>query len=123
MTAKIEMPWRRAVIGVMALVAAVTWWLTRGTGAGEFASSGVATAAGAGRLALMSAALFVAYPTFRRPMRLVPPAALAGAMIAVGVACFRPRLLLPLLPVLVALAIWTWLTRKVRGPTGRGRRR
>ena len=111
--------WRRTVVGFLTVICAAGWLYASGRlggGSDHWSdnASATATAAAMGRLGLMLAALFVAWPTIQRPMRALPPAVLAGVLVTIGIGCFRPRLLLVLVPVMVVVGGWTTFARRLR---------
>jgi hypothetical protein len=66
-----------------------------------------ATSAGMLRFALVLGALWVAWPTIRRPAMWMPPGLAAVTLIAIGACVIQPRLaiaLFPLVGVLITLA-------------------
>ncbi len=84
-----------AAIGLLAGSMAA-WWYS-GSGSGSFA------AAAMGRIGLVLAALWLAWPSLRRPARWLPPGmAVAGVLMLVVLAA-RPQLRHVLIPAFIAL--------------------
>ena len=97
--------YRRWLVLAIALVGFVIWFvctfLTGASGSAKFA------AAAAGRIALVMAALCVAWPSLQRPARWLPPGFALALVVALGILAARPRLIvvaIPSLGVLLALA-------------------
>tara|TARA_R110002049_G_scaffold2750_2_gene21762 strand:- start:642038 stop:642424 length:387 start_codon:yes stop_codon:yes gene_type:complete len=79
---------------------AAAWW---------FGEKGAATfaAAAMGRIGLVMGALWLAWPSLRRPARWLPPGVAVLGVVALGVLAASPRLVVvvvPALSVLIALA-------------------
>ena len=67
-----------------------------------------------GRLGLMMAALWLAWPSLCRPAAWLPPGAVVLIIGGLGLLAVRPRLMLTLAPVVGVLISLGWLTRLFR---------
>jgi hypothetical protein len=67
------------------------------------------------RLTLVMGALWLAWPTVRKPAMWFPPGILAVALIGLGVCVLQPRLALALVPAIGGLIAFTAVLRFFRG--------
>ncbi|TWU21581.1 hypothetical protein Pla52o_37680 [Novipirellula galeiformis] len=91
--------------------AAVWWW-------GDESSARFAAAA-MGRVGLVLAALWLAWPSLRRPARWFPPAVAVIGVISLMVLAAQPRLIFAVVPAAGTLITITMLVRSFRGPPKR----
>ncbi|MFG0262586.1 MAG: hypothetical protein ACF788_09375 [Novipirellula sp. JB048] len=89
---------------------AATWWW------GEESSARFAAAA-MGRVGLVLLALWLAWPSLRRPARWFPPAAAVIGVISLMVLAAQPRLVFAVLPAAGMLITLSTLVRADRGPS------
>jgi hypothetical protein len=90
---------------LFAAAAAAIWWGVNHWGTTN--SLWMVSSVGMTRLALVLAAMWLAWPTIRRPAMWLPPGLAAIALIAIGVCVVHPglaRVIIPLLGTLMALA-------------------
>lgn len=73
------------------------------------------TSVGMTRLALVLAALWIAWPTVRRPAMWLPPGVAAVAVIALGACVVQPRLAIAIFPALGTLIALAGFLRFFRG--------
>lgn len=99
---------------LFALMAAVikTFW-----GDANQASGSIAKVApiGLARLAMVMAALWIAWPAVRKPALWLPPGALVLGLVALGVCVVQPRLAIALVPAASALIAFAAILRFFRG--------
>jgi hypothetical protein len=84
-----------------AIAAGAVWW-----GVGHWKPSNSlwsVSAVGMARLTLVLGALWLAWPTVRRPAMWLPPGLAAVAVIALGACVVQPRLAIAIFPALGAL--------------------
>jgi len=99
---------------LFALLAAVirTFW---GDGAQASGSIGKVAPIGLARLAMVMAALWIAWPAVRKPALWLPPGALVLGLIALGVCVVQPRLAIAMVPAATALIAFSAILRFFRG--------
>lgn len=96
------------VMGVCLLIAAVlSWWLIEG-------SSGKFAAAACGRIGLVLVALWLAWPSLRRPAQWLPAGAPVIGVIALIVVAAQPRLIIPAIPIVGMLITISAFARAFR---------
>ena len=74
----------------------ITWSLGAG-GAGNFATAAM------GRIGLLMGALWIAWPSLRRPARWLPPGMAVAGVITLAVLAAQPRLVLVAIPAFATL--------------------
>jgi len=98
---------------LFALMAAVikTFW-----GDADQASGSIVKVApiGLARLAMVMAALWIAWPAVRKPALWLPPGALLLGLVALGVCVVQPRLAIALVPAASALIAFSAILRFFR---------
>lgn len=67
------------------------------------------------RLALVLAAMWIAWPTIRRPAMWLPPGVAAIALVALGACVVQPRLAIAMIPLLGGLIALAGFVRFFRG--------
>ncbi|QDV46443.1 hypothetical protein Enr13x_63520 [Stieleria neptunia] len=100
---------------LMALVLAITmliasllaWWFGSGSTA-EF------TAAACGRIGLVMGALWLAWPSLKRPAKWLPASAPVIGVIALVVLAAQPKLIIPAIPIVGGLITVSALARAFR---------
>ncbi len=107
---------RRIVVGVLALIllitsAVTTFWITE-AGSANFA------AAASGRIGLVLAALWLAWPSLRRPASWLPPGIPVLCVIALAAIAAQPRLVIVAVPAVAMLTILATFVRSFRGRQG-----
>ena len=104
---------RRTLLLILAILllvgSVVAWWL------GSESSAKFAAAA-MGRIGLVLAALWLAWPSLRRPARWFPPAVAVIGVISLMVLAAQPRLIFAVVPAAATLVTVTMLVRGFRGP-------
>lgn len=70
---------------------------------------------GLARLAMVMAALWIAWPAVRKPALWLPPGALVLGLVALGVCVVQPRLAIALVPAASALIAFSAILRYFRG--------
>lgn len=103
---------RRTMIGVIAIAllaacGAVTWKFG-GDGSSRIVS------ASTGRIGLMMAALWLAWPSLKRPARWLPPGIAMAGVIGLAVVAARPTLILVVLPAIGTIAAITVFIRGLK---------
>ncbi|NND96036.1 MAG: hypothetical protein HKN47_01760 [Pirellulaceae bacterium] len=103
---------RRNVVAVLSLLlmagGLAAWWL------GEESWSTFASAA-MGRIGIVLGALWLAWPSLRRPARWLPPGIAVGCVLGLIVLAAQPRLIVFVLPALGALTMLAAVVRALRG--------
>ena len=103
---------RRTLVLILAVVlligSAAAWWLGR-EGAATFA------AAAMGRIGLVMGALWLAWPSLRRPARWLPPGVAVLGVVALGVLAASPRLVIVVIPAFSVLIALGAVVRGFRG--------
>lgn len=103
---------RRAMTGVIAIgllcVCGVVTW--------KFGDDGPArvVSAATGRIGLMMAALWLAWPSLKRPARWLPPGIAMAGVIGLAVVAARPTLILVVLPAIGTIAAITVFIRGLK---------
>ena len=67
-----------------------------------------------GRIGLVLAALWIAWPSLQRPIRWLPPSIAVAGVIALGVVAAQPRLVLVAVPALCTLLALTTFVRSMK---------
>lgn len=103
---------RRRLVLIIAIVllsvsAGVSWWFGDDSTA-RFAASGT------GRIGLVMAALWLAWPSLRRPAAWLPPGIAVGVVIALAVVAFQPRLIVVVVPAVGLLFTLAAAVRAMR---------
>ncbi len=103
---------RRIVVGVLAVVllttsAVMTFW------PGQAGSANFAASAG-GRIGLVLAALWLAWPSLRRPASWLPPGVAVLCVIALAAIAAQPRLVIVAIPAIGALTVIATFVRAFR---------
>jgi len=96
---------------VLAAVIKVFW----GEGNQAVGSIGKVAPIGLARLAMVMAALWIAWPVVRKPAMWLPPGALVLGLIALGACVVQPRLAIALVPAASALIAFAAILRFFRG--------
>ncbi|WP_144057828.1 hypothetical protein [Novipirellula maiorica] len=113
MSATLPSNFRRPLLLIVAIAlligSATAWWL-----GGE--SSSKFAAAAMGRIGLVLAALWLAWPSLRRPARWFPPAVAVIGVISLMVLAAQPRLIFAVVPAAATLISITMMIRGFRGP-------
>ena len=103
---------RRTLVLMLAIAlligSAVAWWSGR-EGVSTFA------AAAMGRIGLVMGALWLAWPSLRRPARWLPPGVAVLGVVAMGVLAASPRLVIVVIPAFSVLIALGALVRGFRG--------
>jgi len=100
--------WLCLIVAMALLVTSlVAWWVNE-------ESSGKFLAAASGRIGIVLAALWLAWPSLRRPARWLPASAPVIGVIALIVVAAQPRLLIPAIPIVVGLITLSGLVRALR---------
>lgn len=116
---------RRLTVGVLAVVSLVLWgglaiapesWVISDLFGGLFGDqAGGRFAAGMlGRLGLMMSALWLAWPSLRRPASWLPPGAIMLVVGAIAIVAVRPRLVALIIPAVGGLVTLGWLVKLFR---------
>jgi len=102
-----------ALTFLFSAAAAVIWWVWSDS---EHSAGSLIKVAPIGlvRLAMVMAALWLAWPTIRKPALWFPPGILLISLVAVGVCAIQPRLALALLPAVMGLVAFTGFLRLFR---------
>lgn len=116
-----ELDRRRLAVGIMAIggiaisallmIAPETWMPLGGfgdSGSRRFAAGML------GRLGLMMSALWLAWPSLRRPASWLPPGAIVLVIGAIAILAMRPRMVTFLLPTLAILITMGWFVKIFR---------
>lgn len=103
---------RRIVVGLLAIVllvvsAATTLWL------GDAGSANFAAAA-SGRIGLVLAALWLAWPSLRRPASWLPPGIPVLCVIGLAAIAAQPRLIVVAIPAMGVLTLLATFARTFR---------
>lgn len=96
-----------AAIALLVTCAVITWGFGA-SGSAEFA------AAATGRMGLMMMALWLAWPSLRRPASWLPPGFAMAGVIALAILAARPRLIVVAVPALGVLLALTAIIRTMR---------
>jgi hypothetical protein len=80
----------------MLIVALAAWWLSTG-------SSGKFVAAACGRIGLVMGALWLAWPSLKRPAKWLPASVPVIGVIALVAIAAQPRLIIPAIPIVGGL--------------------
>lgn len=103
---------RRILIGVIAilllLVCGVVTWKFGDDGSVRF------VVAATGRVGLMMAALWLAWPSLKRPARWLPPGIAMAGVVGLAVVAARPSLVLVVLPAIGTIAAITVFVRGLK---------
>ncbi|MCO8120286.1 hypothetical protein NHH03_00960 [Stieleria sp. TO1_6] len=91
----------------MLLLSLAAWWFMSG-------SSGQFAAAACGRIGIVMAALWLAWPSLKRPAKWLPASAPVIGVIALIVIAAQPRLILPAIPIVGGLITLSALARSFR---------
>ncbi len=97
------------VIAILLLVACgVTTW--------KFGTDGTARffAASTGRVGLLMAALWLAWPSLKKPARWLPPGIAVAGVMGLAVIAVRPQLALVVFPAITAIAAITVFMRGLK---------
>ena len=114
MPSKSEMPrdYRRTMVLVISIVLLVTFvvvtWKYKNQGSAKF------IAAATGRIGLVMGALWLAWPSLRRPASWLPPGFAVIGVIALGVLAAQPRLIVVAIPVLGTLLALATVIRSIK---------
>lgn len=94
-------------IGLLATCAVVTW---------KYGSQGSAkfVAAATGRVGLVMGALWLAWPSLRRPASWLPPGFAVIGVVALGVLAAQPRLIIVAIPALGTLLALATFIRAIK---------
>lgn len=97
------------VLGVILLVISVltTFWPTAG-GSGRFAASAF------GRIGLVMIALWLAWPSLRKPAAWLPPGVAVMGVVALAVLAAQPRLIVVAIPALGTLLAIATIVRAIK---------
>jgi len=103
---------RRTLVLMLAIALALGsglawWWDEQGTS--TFA------AAAMGRIGLVMAALWIAWPSLRRPAQWLPPGIAVLGVVVLGVLAANPRLAIVVVPALSGLLAFSAVVRAFRG--------
>lgn len=104
--------WRRhalGCIGLMMLGAALTVYLTSSGSGSNFASAAMA------RVGAVLIALWIAWPSLKRPAQWLPAGAAIICLVALIVVATQPRLIIPAIPAVVLLITISGFVRAFRG--------
>ena len=77
-------------------------------------STARSAASGSGRVGLVMAALWLAWPSLRRPAAWLPPSIAVGGVIALAVVAFQPRLIVVVIPATGVLFTLAAAVRAIR---------
>ena len=98
------------VISISLLVGSLLAWLYGDPGWSTFASAAL------GRMGLVLGALWLAWPSLRRPASWLPPGIAVACIIGLMVLAARPRLVVVVIPIIGGLTMLATVIRGVRGP-------
>ena len=103
---------RRIALGLIAATllitsAIMTFWTDQG-GSASFAASA------SGRVGLVLAALWLAWPSLRRPTSWLPPGIAVACVLALAVIAAQPRLVVVAIPAIAALIALAGFVRAMR---------
>jgi hypothetical protein len=102
---------RRTLILVSAITLLIgsvaAWWYGEG-GSGSFA------AAAMGRIGLVLAALWLAWPSLRRPASWLPPGMAVAGVLMLAVLAAQPRLVVVAIPAFIGLLTLAAVVRSVK---------
>jgi hypothetical protein len=101
-----------AIFFALLAAAIKTFWGDENQGAG---SIGKVAPIGLARLAMVMAALWIAWPAVRKPALWLPPGALMLGLVALGACVVQPRLAIALVPAASALIAFAAILRFFRG--------
>lgn len=90
------------------IISLLAWWFTDG-------SSGTFAAAACGRIGLVLLALWLAWPSLKRPAKWLPAGAAVVGVVALIVVAAQPRLLIPAIPIVGGLITLSAFIRVFRG--------
>ena len=102
---------RRALVLALSITLLVGSLVARWYGEGGSAS--FATSA-MGRIGLVMGALWLAWPSLRRPARWLPPGIAVAIVVALGVLAAQPRLIVVAIPAITALLAVAVLVRSLK---------
>jgi hypothetical protein len=104
--------YRRSLVLVLAigLLSTSAWVLWRYENTGTVKMVGSAT----GRIGLVLAALWLAWPTLRKPASWLPPGFAVLGVLVLAIVAAQPRLILVLLPALGGLLVLASIVRAMR---------
>ncbi len=94
-------------IALLASYAVISWGIGA-SGSAEFAASAT------GRMGLMMMALWLAWPSLRRPASWLPPGFAVAGVVALAVLAARPRLIVVAVPAFGVLLALTTFIRAIR---------
>lgn len=103
--------WIFTLTALFAAVAAGLYWAFHDSPG----SIGYVTAVGSARFALVLTALWIAWPTVRKPAMWLPPGIAAVAVVALGACVVQPRLAIAIIPLISALIAFAGFLRMFRG--------
>lgn len=101
---------------VLVLVIAIVLLLTYGVVSWRFGNQGSAkfVAAATGRIGLVMGALWLAWPSLRRPASWLPPGFAVIGVVALAVLAAQPRLIIVAIPALGALLALATVVRTIK---------
>lgn len=101
---------------ILLLVIAIVLLATCAVVTGMFGNDGPArfVAAATGRVGLVMGALWLAWPSLKRPARWLPPGIAVAGVVALAVLAAQPRLILVAIPALGTLIAVTALLRGIK---------
>lgn len=94
----------------MLTVALLAWWFSTG-------STGKFVAAACGRIGLVMGALWLAWPSLKRPAKWLPASAPVIGVVAVIVIAAQPRLIIPAIPIVGGLIAFSAFAKAFRRPS------
>lgn len=97
------------VVSVVMLVASLVAWLVWDDSTGNF------VAAACGRIGLVMAALWLAWPSLKRPAKWLPASAPVIGVVALIVIAAQPRLVIPAIPIVAGLITLSAFVKAFRG--------
>ncbi len=103
---------RRTLVAIMAVVllsgSVAFWWFGEG-GSGTFATAAM------GRIGLVLVALWLAWPSLRRPARWLPPGMAVAGVITLAVLAAQPKLMVVVIPAFFGLLTLATIVRVFKG--------
>lgn len=104
---------RRTMAGILSItmlcIAIAAWWFMTD-------STGDFVAAACGRVGIVMGALWLAWPSLKRPAKWLPASAPVIGVIAIIVIAAQPRLILPAIPIVGALIAVSAFAKAFRRP-------
>ncbi|MEL6110038.1 MAG: hypothetical protein AAFU85_28840 [Planctomycetota bacterium] len=102
--------WLALAISIVLMITAFVIWLTATDSSGEF------FAAACGRIGLVLGAIWLAWPSLKRPARWLPAGAPVIGVVALIMIAAQPRLILPAMMIVPALIAFSAVVRMFRTP-------